>query len=507
MSFKNNVLSQNELHKDQTAGPHVSEEYTVRVQKVKNMQAVGINAWPSGKPINATCYDVIQEFQLEQEKEYCVAGRLMTIREHGKSIFAHVQDRSGQLQIYIKQNVVGDDLFDFFSKNIDAGDIVWCKGTTFKTKVGEISLHISDIQLVSKSLHPLPDKFHGIADVELKYRQRYLDLITSQESRERFIARSSIIKSIRQSLDAYDFLEVETPMLHPIPGGAAAKPFVTHHNALNRELFLRIAPELYLKRLVIGGFERVYEINRCFRNEGVSTRHNPEFTSVEYYIAYKDYVFMMDLTEQIIKNAVLSLGKKGIINYNDYTLDFDKSFARVAMVEAVAQVLQCTPQDLMSDAGIDVFIAQNAITLHKDKNSWGYKLYALFEKLVEHTLVQPTFITQFPVEVSPLSKRNADNNQLVDRFELFIAAMEISNGFSELNDPFDQAARFAQQAHDLAAGDQEAHHYDADFITALEYALAPTVGAGIGIDRLVMLITNTLSIRDVILFPTLKRKE
>lgn len=482
------------------------QETDIRIAKVKNMQSAGRNPWPAGKTTNATCALVRDEFDTPHldKKIYQIGARLMTVREHGKSLFAHLQDRTGQVQVYIKKDEVGPDIFDFFCKQIDIGDIIWVEGTAFKTKVGEITLHVTHVELLSKSLHQLPDKFHGIADIEMKYRQRYLDLIMSAESKKRFMIRSAIVRTIRATLDAYECIEVETPMLHPIAGGAAAKPFVTHHNALGIELFLRIAPELYLKRLVIGGMERVYEINRCFRNEGISTRHNPEFTSVEYYIAYQDYHFMMDLTEKIIKNALERvMGSDGIITYQQHALDFSKPFVRISMIDAVAQALGCSAHALTPD-GLRDYAQQHTLKLQEGNNTPGYLLYALFEKLVEPTLIAPTFITQFPVEVSPLSKRNEHNPDFVDRFELFIAGMELSNGFAELNDPFDQAERFAQQADVRAAGDHEAHYYDADFITALEYGLPPTVGAGIGIDRLVMLATNATSIRDIILFPTLK---
>jgi lysyl-tRNA synthetase class 2 len=342
-----------------------------------------------------------------------------------------------------------------------------------------------------------------LVNVELKQRQRYLDLITSKESRERFIMRSRVVQAIRDELLKYEFLEVETPMLHPIPGGAAAKPFVTHHNTLHMDLFLRIAPELFLKRLVVGGFERVFEINRCFRNEGVSTKHNPEFTSVEYYIAYHDYIFMMDLTESIIKAAITKTHNSMTVPYLSYMLDFEKPFVRISMTEAVAKAVGKTVEHIENNSLQELCIQHN-VYLSQEQQTWGFRLYGLFEKLVEPHLVQPTFVTHFPVEMSPLAKRNVSNYLLVDRFELFIAHMELSNGFTELNDPADQAERFMQQAHQRAGGDQEAHYYDADFVYALEHAMPPTVGAGIGIDRLVMLLTNTSSIRDVILFPTHK---
>jgi lysyl-tRNA synthetase class 2 len=365
---------------------------------------------------------------------------------------------------------------------------------------------VSELTLLSKCLYPLPEKFHGLQDVETKYRQRYLDLISNKESRERFKKRSEIIHVMRDFFVDHDFLEVETPMLHPIAGGAAAKPFVTHHNTLDMELFLRIAPELYLKRLVVGGLERVYEINRNFRNEGISTRHNPEFTSMECYIAYKDYIWMMDFLEQMLHHiAKFVCEDASKVRYNDFRLDFASPFKRMKMTEAVVEYADCNAEDL-SDSNIDKLLKKHNIKLDNKDATWGYKLYALFEELVEPNLIQPTFITQFPVEVSPLAKRNAENPAMTDRFELFIAGMEIANAFSELNDPFDQAARFEKQVAAKAAGDVEAHEYDADFILALEYGLPPTCGLGVGVDRLVMLLTNTTSIKDVILFPTLKKK-
>lgn len=509
MSSKNN--SPKEVVEAHDNGPDMlssqSEVYTIRLEKIMRMKKEGINPWPVGKPVSSHSLSVKNEFdECQSSKKYSIAGRVMTVREHGKSIFAHIQDSFGQLQIYIKKDE-SPESFYLFSSYIDIGDIVWFEGTSFKTKLGEITLHVNACALLSKCLYPLPDKFHGIADIEIKYRQRYLDLIMSETSRKKFKARSAIVQQVRDTLNAYDCMEVETPMLHPIPGGAAAKPFITHHNALDTDLYLRIAPELFLKRLVVGGFDRVYEMNRCFRNEGVSTRHNPEFSSVEYYIAYEDYHFMMDVTETIIKECVKKVASSYQLTFGNVTIDFEKPFLRIAMQDAVADALKCDSIDLQDQKKLDTFCVNNGITCVPGNDSWGYKLYALFEKLVESTLIQPTFITEFPVEVSPLSKRNKDRPELVDRFELFIAGMEISNGFSELNDPFDQAERFAQQAQARSAGDDEAHFYDADFILALEYGLPPTVGAGIGIDRLVMLLTNTVSIRDIILFPTLKKKE
>ncbi len=495
--------------KDQnTQELHVSNEHEIRVQKVKELEKSGINPWPANEPVNSTCKDVIDQFADETTgtNEYQVAGRVIALREHGKTIFATIQDRSGKLQIYLRSDELGQEQFDFFKKYVDLGDIIWCEGTSFRTKMGEITLKVDGCELLSKCLHPLPEKFHGIHDVEIKHRQRYLDLISSSESRERFIKRSKIIQLMRAFFAQHDFLEVETPMLHPIPGGAAAKPFVTHHNTLDMDLYLRIAPELFLKRLTVGGLERVYEINRNFRNEGISTRHNPEFTSVEWYIAYQDYHWMMDFVEELLKYIVENTNDSMVVQYGDMTIDFSKSFERLPMKEAVIKYVGCTNEEL-EGGNIDALLKKYKVKPADKNASWGQKLYALFEELVESKLIQPTFITEFPVEVSPLAKRNPENPAFCDRFEMFIAGMEICNAFNELNDPFDQAERFHEQARARAGGDEEAHYYDADFVTAIEYGLPPTVGAGIGIDRLVMLITGTTSIRDVILFPTMRMKE
>ncbi len=487
-----------------------SEEYRIRSEKLRQIKAqCNETVWPQVAETNATCKDVLDEFddaEEAQKREYTVAGRLLAIREHGKSIFAQLQDRSAQLQLYFKKDAIGDDLFEFLQKFVDVGDIIYCEGISFKTRMGEITLKVSKVRLLSKCLRPLPEKFHGLADVETKYRQRYLDLISNPSSRQRFLKRSKLIRLMREFFDEHDFVEVETPMLHPIPGGAVARPFVTHHNALDMELFMRIAPELYLKRLVVGGFERVYEINRNFRNEGISTKHNPEFTMVEFYVAYRDYHFMMDFVEQLIKRLVLRVSGAMHVPFGEHTLDFEAPFTRISMYDAVKQHGSLTDDDL-KDENIDQTIKRLGLKVQDKHPSWGHKLFYLFEELVEDKLIQPTFITDFPVEVSPLSKRLDDNHKLTGRFELSIAGMELANAFNELNDPVDQAQRFKAQAEVRAAGDDEAHYYDADYITALEYALPPTVGAGIGIDRLVMLLTDTTSIKDVILFPTLKQKK
>ncbi|HSW73792.1 MAG TPA: lysine--tRNA ligase [Candidatus Limnocylindria bacterium] len=484
-----------------------SAEHLMRVEKVKEMQSQGMEPWPTLKEVNATTKDVLDEFdETKESREYAVAGRLMTMREHGKTAFCTIQDRTGRLQVYLRQDEVGAELFDRVKKYIDLGDIVWVAGPSFKTKTGEITIKAKGVALLSKCLHPLPEKFHGLHDIEVAYRQRYLDLISNPESRQRFITRSTVVRTLRNFLDSYGFMEVETPMLQPIPGGAAARPFMTHHNALDMTLYMRIAPELYLKRLVVGGIERVYEINRNFRNEGISTKHNPEFTMLEFYMAYKDYNYGMDLVENMLRSVAQVACGALQVPFGEHTLDFEAPFVRMSMRDAVMHFGKLSESDL-SDANIDAALKKHGITLDNKAAVWGHKLYALFEKLVEPNLINPTFITDFPIEVSPLAKRDPNNPHIAARFELFIAGIELSNGFNELNDPFDQAQRFKDQVAAKEAGDTEAHFYDADYIQALEYALPPTVGVGIGIDRLVMFLTNTTSIKDVILFPTLKRKE
>ena len=481
----------------------ISGEHKIRLAKVESMRAAGIEPWPALKSVNATGKDVLNEYVEGQEsREYAIEGRIMTKRGHGKTVFANMQDCTGTLQIYIKQDEVGEDVFTFFNQYVDIGDFLWVSGYSFKTKTGEITLKVKLLLLQSKCLYPLPDKFHGLADIEVKYRQRYLDLISSPESRDRLKKRSLIVRAMRNFLDAHDFLEVETPMLHPIPGGAAAKPFITHHNALDSQFYLRIAPELYLKRLVVGGVERVYEINRNFRNEGISTRHNPEFTMLEFYTAYKEYNWAMDFVEQMIRSVAMQSNNSLQISYGEHTLDFEQPFARLSMKDAVIKYAH----ENIEGAAIDRVLQKHQLTTSNKNASWGEKLVVLFEALVEPNLVQPTFIIDYPIEISPLSKRDPKDPSIAARFELFIAGIELSNGFNELNDPFDQAQRFLDQAKARESGDAEAHHFDADYIQALEYGLPPTVGVGIGIDRLAMFMTNTTSIKDVILFPTLKKK-
>lgn len=503
LSKKITILASNKEQK--------SAEDQVRLNKVNKMLEEGINPWPSFKPVNATAEKVIYDFEHEisEDKDYSVAGRLMTVRNHGKTIFANLRDRSGDLQIYVKKDIVGDEIFEFLTKRIDAGDIIWAKGTVFQTRKGQITLRVKELSLLSKCLHALPEKFHGLVDVEQRYRQRYLDLISNPESKEKFIKRSKIVQSIRDFLLEKDFLEVETPMLHPIPGGASARPFITHHNTYDADLYLRIAPELYLKRLVVGGFERVFEVNRNFRNEGVSTKHNPEFTMLEFYMAHGNYKDGMTLTEKMINSAVNKLSSSSMVSnyvdYGDYKLDFSAPFRKITMKDSLVEVGGLKAFDIMEE-NIDKIIKQYGIELNSVAG-YGAKLSALFEKLVEDKIVQPTFIIGYPIEISPLAKRDEENKNIAARFELFVAGMELANGFTELNDPFDQADRFKAQVAARDAGDDEAQHYDADYIKALEYGLAPTVGVGIGIDRLAMLLTNTTSIKDIILFPALKKIE
>jgi len=504
---KNTTQETTVVEKNSPAEQSSSEEHAIRQQKVEQMRALGIEPWPGFKEVTATAKEVHDEFKDDDEtRQYAVAGRIMSLREHGKSAFANIQDRTGTLQVYVQQDGVGEEAFAQFIKFADIGDIVWFYGRSFKTRSGEITLKVEQFTILSKCLHPIPSSFYGLSDVETKYRQRYLDLTIDAKDRERFIKRSQITKLIRQFLDSHSFMEVETPMLQPIPGGAAARPFITHHNTLDIDLYLRIAPELYLKRLIVGGLERIYEINRNFRNEGISTKHNPEFTMVEFYVAHQDYVWAMELVEKMLRFVAQEVNNNCLqVTFGDKKIDFAKPFVRMSMADAVKKYAKCSDDDLREGA-IDDLLRTHQISLEKNA-PWGKKLFVLFDQLVEPNLEQPTFITQFPVAVSPLAKRNANDPRLVDRFELFVAGMELGNAFNELNDPIDQAERFREQARALSGGDVEAHHYDADFVQALEYALPPTVGFGMGIDRLAMLLTGTTSIKDVILFPTLKPKD
>lgn len=435
-----------------------------------------------------------------------VAGRIMLRRIMGKASFVHIQDMTGQIQLYVRQQELGDAVYDDF-KRWDMGDIIGATGTLFKTKTGELSVKVEGIQLLTKSLRPLPDKFHGLTDQELRYRQRYVDLIMNADTRRTFQIRSQLIHAIRHFLIQREFLEVETPMMQPIPGGATARPFITHHNALDMQLFLRVAPELYLKRLVVGGIEKVFEINRNFRNEGLSTRHNPEFTMLEFYQAYADYHDLMDLTEEMFRYLVQTILGTNSINYQGEVYDFAKPFERLTVLEAIIKYNPSISLAELNQLDSARRVAEVLQIKLKETDGLGKIQLEIFEKTAEHRLKDPTFITEYPAEVSPLARRNDQNPFIVDRFELFIGGREIANGFSELNDAEDQAARFMDQVKAKDAGDQEAMHYDADYINALEYGLPPTAGEGIGIDRLAMLFTDSPSIRDVLLFPHMRPQD
>jgi lysyl-tRNA synthetase class 2 len=483
---------------------------TERREKLAALRAAGI-AFPNDfKPRHHAAdlhhrHGQVPNEELEpQAVKVAVAGRMILKRVMGKACFATLQDGTGRIQLYVTQDAVGPEVLAAF-KHWDLGDIIGCEGLLFRTKTGELSVKAHSVRLLTKSLRPLPDKFHGMSDQEQKYRQRYVDLITDEHARARFVARSKAVSSIRAYMVEHGFLEVETPMLHPIPGGANAKPFVTHHNALDQEMFLRIAPELYLKRLLVGGFERVFEINRNFRNEGISVRHNPEFTMMEFYAAYWTHHDLMDFTEAVLRHAARAATGSATLSYAGREVDLAQPFARLSVRDS-----------LVAHAGLTPVEADDATALHAKLRALGeeppahWKLaelqFGLFEAMVEAKLWQPTYIIDYPVEVSPLARASDTNPAVTERFELFITGREVANGFSELNDAEDQAARFAAQAANKEAGDEEAMYFDADFIRALEYGMPPAGGCGIGIDRLIMLLTDSPSIRDVILFPALRRE-
>lgn len=490
----------------------LNDQLIVRREKLHNLREQGID--PFGKRFERTnsttdlvsLYGEFSKEELEEKKiAVSIAGRIMTKRGKGKAGFAHVQDLHGQVQIYVRKDAVGDDEYELF-KTADLGDLVGIEGKVFKTNVGELSVKATGFTLLTKSLRPLPDKYHGLKDVEQRYRQRYLDLITSMESRETFVTRSKIIREMRRYLDDNGYLEVETPMMHAIAGGASARPFTTHHNALDMELYMRIAIELHLKRLIVGGLEKVYEIGRVFRNEGVSTRHNPEFTMIELYEAYADYKDIMKLTEDMVAHIAKKVLGTTTIQYGDYEINLEPEWTRLHMVDAIKQYSGADFWNPMSVEEARELAKEHNVEI-KDTMEVGHIINEFFEQKVEDKLIQPTFIYGHPVEISPLAKKNDEDPRFTDRFELFIVAREHANAFTELNDPIDQKERFEAQLKEREQGNDEAHMMDDDYIEALEYGMPPTGGLGIGIDRLVMLLTNAPSIRDVLLFPAMRHKQ
>lgn len=483
-----------------------NEQKQIRINKLKDLQATGCDPFEITKATQTHfAQQIADHFEELEEKDVSICGRIMTWRDMGKANFIDVRDRTGRIQVYVRMNDIGEEEFKEFKK-WDLGDIVQVDGFVFKTRTGEISVHAKKITLLSKSLLPLPEKFHGLTDTDTRYRKRYLDMIMNPDVKDTFIKRSKIISSIRSYLDNLGFVEVETPILNNIAGGAAARPFITHHNSLDMDMYLRIATELYLKRLIVGGMERVYEIGRNFRNEGMDVRHNPEFTCIELYQAYTDYHGMMDIAEALIRNAANEVCDGNLhITFNGTEIDLETPFARLTMVEAVKKFSGVDFAEFMSDDEKAIEIAkEKGIEIENGKATWGDILNSFFEEFVEENLIQPTFIMDYPVEISPLTKRKPDCPVLTERFELFILGGEYGNAYSELNDPIDQMSRFEAQMKLREAGDDEANMIDHDFVTALEYGMPPTGGLGIGIDRLVMLLTDNYSIRDVLLFPTMK---
>ncbi|MEK3732732.1 lysine--tRNA ligase [Paenibacillus sp. FSL M8-0334] len=490
----------------------LSELLQIRRNKLDELRKLGIDPF-GGKYVRTDHagdllkqYDALPKEELDEKKvEVNLAGRIMAKRGMGKASFAHIQDLTGRIQIYVRQDTLSETQYEAFSI-LDLGDIIGVKGVLFKTKTGETTVKVQELEVLSKSLYPLPEKFHGLKDVELRYRQRYVDLIINPDVQKTFITRSRIIQSMRRYLDSHGYLEVETPTLHSIPGGAAARPFITHHNALDMELYMRIAIELHLKRLIVGGLEKVYEIGRVYRNEGISTRHNPEFTMIELYEAYADYKDIMALTENLISHIAQEVLGTQIINYQGHEVDLTPQWRRVSMVDAVKEVVGVDFGVQMTDEEAHRLAKEHKVPVEPHM-TFGHILNAFFEQFVEETLIQPTFVTGHPVEISPLAKKNDEDPRFTDRFELFIVAREHANAFSELNDPIDQRQRFEAQLKEREQGNDEAHEMDEDFLRALEYGMPPTGGLGIGIDRLIMLLTDSPSIRDVLLFPHMRNRQ
>ena len=491
----------------QTEG--MNDQLIVRREKMASLREQGIDPFGSRFERTHNSQELHEQYEEADKEELhdagikaSVAGRLMTKRGKGKAGFAHLQDREGQIQIYVRQDAVGEENYQLF-KQADLGDFLGIEGTVMKTNTGEVTVRAERVVMLSKALRPLPEKYHGLTNIEQRYRQRYLDLISNRDSFDKFIKRSEIIKSIRDYLNNNGYLEVETPVLHNQAGGAAARPFITHHNALDMEFYLRIALELHLKRLIIGGMEKVYEIGRVFRNEGIDTTHNPEFTLLEVYTAYTDYKDVMDLTEGIFRNASMTVNGTAVIPYGEYTIDLESPWRRVHMVDAVKEACGVDFWQEMTDEEARQIAREHNVEVNDDMTV-GHVINEFFEAFVEETLIQPTFVYGHPVAISPLAKKNPEDPRFTDRFELFIAGHEYANAFTELNDPLDQRERFEEQDKARENGDDEAHGVDEDYLEAMEYGMPPTGGLGIGIDRLVMLLTNSQSIRDVLLFPAMR---
>ena len=481
-----------------------------RLEKCNKLREMGLNPYVNSHIITSPIADILEKYsssetELPEGEEFSAAGRILAKREFGKTAFLTIRDRSGIIQVYIKKALLTEEEFEVYTLT-DVGDFIGVKGTLFRTKTGELTIRALHYRLLTKALRDLPEKFHGLKDVEIRYRQRYLDLIVNNDVKEVFIKRSRIIKEIRDFFTNYGFVEVETPMMHSLVGGAAAKPFITHHNALDMQLYLRIAPELYLKRLVVGGIERVFELNRNFRNEGVDTKHNPEFTMIEWYMAYADYHTLMDMIEELITTISQKINNTLQIQFGDLNIDLQRPWARLTMAEAIEKYGNISQAEIADYEKAKA--AAEKLHIQVD-SSWGHGkiISEIFEAVAEEKLINPTFIIDYPKEISPLSKSKESNPELTDRFELFVAGMELSNGFNELNDPIDQKERFQKQVDSRNAGDEEACMMDEDYIRALEYGLPPTAGAGMGIDRLVMLLTNQISIRDVLLFPYMRSED
>jgi lysyl-tRNA synthetase class 2 len=488
----------------------INELIEQRINKLEDLKRMGINPYGGSFEANekaAALHDRYRDSSSESLSltpvNCSLAGRVIAMRSFGKATFSHIQDSTGKIQIYFKKDVLADRYKVL--KKIDIGDILGVRGRLFRTKTDELTVEVDDFELLTKSIRPLPEKWHGLKDVETRYRQRYVDLLVNPEVRENFAKRSAIIKAMRDFLELNDFIEVETPMMHQIPGGATAKPFKTHHNALGIDLYLRIAPELYLKRLLVGGYERVYELNKNFRNEGISTKHNPEFSMLEFYIAYKDYNYLMSFTEDLISNVTMKVTGSLEIKYGDLEISLKPPWPRIPMLEALER--NGVPPEIFNDSRAALSWARASGIDVPEGSSMGKILDEIFKEKVEPGLIQPTFIIDHPVELSPLAKRKPDNPLLVERFELFICSREIANAFSELNDPFDQRERFLEQVKAKQEGDEEAHWMDEDFIRALEYGMPPAAGEGIGVDRFIMFLTDAQSIRDVVLFPQLKPEQ